>query len=631
MPHRRRLFGFDTLEARDVPTGFGVPWADPGHLTLSFPADGTATPRGADRLGQTMAAAGSNWQREVLRAFQSWAAVANINIGVVNDGGQPLGTTGAVQGDYRFGDVRVAAAPLTDDVLASASPFSWTGTTYAGDLFFNSTEPFRVGSSASAYDIYSVAVHEAGHSLGLDHSTVAGSVMNEGYAYRTGLSAADVAAIRALYGARTPDANEGAVGNDTPARATAMQATGLFGRVVADGDLTTVADVDDFKFSTLPTLGLTSVTVRFQADGLSLVTPRITVYNAAGQVVAQGASSDPLNNDVTLKFPNATFGGTYTVKVEGLTDDVFGIGSYHLTVDTINLTTPIPLLNALLAPVADGHLNDTLSAATDLTAAPKGDARFDATYRGVIEDRTDTDDYKIKAPPGTAPVDLNVMVWGTDAAPLAPRVRVFDAGGNPVAYRLLANEGGLYSVEVDNVTAGATYYVQVAARNPSGSAATGGYFLGADFNQGHRTNYDGLGSGTVRSTAGATGNLVVTDPGVFAFALAATGGATGDGVTMQVLDASGRVVRTIDAISNQAAGTTTLYLAAGTYTVRYVYRGTSTSTVQYDLFFLRLSEDVGPYATKTGSKPDSGSPSPNGGYTYDSASSAPPPGEYYYF
>jgi hypothetical protein len=584
-----------------------------------------------------MSGAGSVWEREVLRAFQTWASVSNINIGVVADGGQPLGTTGAVQGDSRFGDVRVAAAPLTDDALASASPFSWSGTTFAGDVLFNSTQTFRTSSTANAYDIYSIALHEAGHTLGLDHSDAAGSAMNEAYAAHTGLSASDVAAIQQIYGARTPDANDAAGGNDTPAKATPLTPTGLFGRVTGDGDLSTLSDVDYYKFSTLSTLGLTSVTVKLQAAGLSLVTPRVTVFDSAGRVVAQGASADPLNNDVSLKFQNGFLGGTYTVKVEGLNDDVFGIGSYHLTVDTLNLTTPIPLLNTLLAPVADGHLNDTLSAATNLSSltTPKTDARFDATFRGVIEDRQDTDDYKIKAPPAgsAAPTNVNVMVWGTDANPLSPRVRVYDASGAPVAFRVLGNDHGLFSVEVDNVTPGSTYYISVAAQTPNGVNATGNYFLGVDFNQFAQTTFDGVGAGTVDSTTTQTDSLKITDPGVLEFALAAAGSTAGDGVTMTVRDDLGRMILTLAATANQPLVTGTAYLAAGNYEVTYSYHGSATAPVQYKLFLLRLSEDVGPYASKTG-KPstDSGgnSTTDSTGYSYDSSSS-PPPAQVYYF
>ena len=50
------------------------------------------------------------------------------------------------------------------------------------------------------------------------------------------------------------------------------------------------------------TLGLTSVAVRLQAAGLSLLTARVTVYDAAGRVVATTAATDPTNNENDTMF-----------------------------------------------------------------------------------------------------------------------------------------------------------------------------------------------------------------------------------------------------------------------------------------------------------------------------------------
>src|SRR4051812_31799923 len=136
MTKPRRPLGVERLDDRSLPATFGIPWADPGHLTLSFAPDGTDTPTEPSTLNAVMTSTVpyAGWQREVLRAFQTWAAATNLNIGLVPDGGQPLGTVGAVQGDSRFGDIRVAAAPLDAGLLAGAAPFSWSGTTFSGDL-----------------------------------------------------------------------------------------------------------------------------------------------------------------------------------------------------------------------------------------------------------------------------------------------------------------------------------------------------------------------------------------------------------------------------------------------------------------------------------------------------------------
>ena len=55
MTRKASLRDFEVLEDRSLPSTFGVPWADPTHLTLSFAPDGTATPLGPNSLSQTLA------------------------------------------------------------------------------------------------------------------------------------------------------------------------------------------------------------------------------------------------------------------------------------------------------------------------------------------------------------------------------------------------------------------------------------------------------------------------------------------------------------------------------------------------------------------------------------------------
>src|SRR5438105_15961150 len=108
MKRLRALLCVERLEDRCTPATWGNPWPDPQHLTLSFVPDGTPVGGQTSNLFQAMSPLGPTqvWQTAMLRAFQTWAVQANINIGVVADQGLPLGTTGAVQGDARFGDIR---------------------------------------------------------------------------------------------------------------------------------------------------------------------------------------------------------------------------------------------------------------------------------------------------------------------------------------------------------------------------------------------------------------------------------------------------------------------------------------------------------------------------------------------
>src|SRR5689334_11835405 len=111
---RPRPLALERLEDRLTPATSGVTWPDASHLTLSFVPDGTRVGDLQSNLFSSLNATGTTaaWQQAILRAFQAWAATTNVNVGVVADGGQPLGTTGIVQGDAKFGDIRVAGVPL---------------------------------------------------------------------------------------------------------------------------------------------------------------------------------------------------------------------------------------------------------------------------------------------------------------------------------------------------------------------------------------------------------------------------------------------------------------------------------------------------------------------------------------
>ncbi len=608
----RARFDLLLLEERLTPATSGVAWPDGAHLTLSFAPDGTQVGNYTSTLFQTLNAAAPTaaWQREILRAFQAWAATANLNVGVVPDSGDPLGTTGAVQGDSRFGDIRIAAAPLAPGTLMTNTPFQWSGSTWSGDILVNSTYAFSVGQGqvSGQYDLFTAALDEAANVLGvLDSQTDTTSAVY--YQYTTakaGLDANDVADIQSLYGARSADNYDAAKSNDTIAAPTSL--SNEVTKLNFQADITTAQDVDYYLVK--PPANVASMTVNLVTSGLSSLTASLQVLDANKQVIGSAVASDTLAGNLAVQINQPKSGAAYYIRVAGNGDPAFGTGGYRVSVvyRYTNGTTNAPV-DASSAPVADAHKNDKVSAATDLQpiADHKPDARFDFTYNGVVEDATDLDYYKFHAPK-TAGQKLNVMVWALPGSALAPRVDVFDSTGIPVAATVLANAGGMFSVEVTGIKAGATYVIEVSALNPGGGRGTGAYFIGADFTTQAPTALTALNAGTLTDAGNQQSQtLTVGQNRLYEFNLSARSAQQWTEVRMEILDADGAVVFTLDAYAGMPVATGHVYLAAGTYTVRYTAAtadGSPLSGVDFSLTGREVSDPIGVVTsnTSTGTK-----------------------------
>jgi hypothetical protein len=600
----------ERLEDRCVPATSGITWPDGSHLTLSFVPDGTQVGGSTSSLFRTLNAVAptATWEREILRAFQTWASQTNINVGVVADGGQPLGTAGAVQGDARFGDIRISAVPMAAGTLITNTAFQWSGTTWSGDVVINTAYQFNIGGGSGGYDLYTAMLNEAGNVFGvLDNKTDPASAAYYQYTtVKTGLTSGDVADIHAQYGTRAPDVYDAAASNGSYSSATnfGIALNGLS----LQADITTSTDVDYYRFS-VPILSpaVVGLTVKVTTSGLSTLTPTLAVYNAGGSQVASATATDPLKGNLTVQVGSSILGiltqllggSTYTIRVAGNNNTAFAVGGYKLDV-SLNLAdgSVLSLLGSgggLLS--LENGLNDLLTTALSLTSnvGAKPDARFDYTYKASISSATDVDYYKVRAATGvTGTQKMNVLVWGLEANGLHPKVDVFDAAGNPVAARLLANENGTFSVEVENTTPGATYYVKVSALGDGHN--TGNYFLGIDFNTEVATAIQTFGSNSLSQSAPEDVRAVtVTKNRLYEFILAADNGSAGqpDTVTMQILDANGAVVFTLTANTGQPASTSHVYLKAGNYVVRLTV-GDGVPPVNYLLTGRLISDPIGP-------------------------------------
>lgn len=598
MPSTRRPdclpLRFQQLESRDVPSTFGVAWPDGKHLRLSFTPDGTADGTAASKLFQQLSAdlPTSDWQLTLLKAFQTWAVNANVNIGMVADGGQAIETPGPLQGDPRFGDIRVEGVSLGSSVGAITSGFNLFGTG-AGTVRFNSDVHFCNGAKSGALDLLTVAIHEAGHALGIGDNTDPTSVEYQSYqGVQTVLSAGDIAALQALYGTRSSDSYEGKKGNDTFSQASHLRVQ-KWG-VVADADLTTSTDVDYYKFNT-DSHWTNGFTVTLHTAGLSLLQGRLTLLDQNGQVISTAQEVSPTSGDVSIQVPAGPGGTTYYVKVDSPANDVFAIGGYQLQILSGLPGQPAPVTTTVLSESG----NNSVSRATDLDAIQDSTSiGTQTTFRAAIDYAGDVDFYRVHTPDaGPKDVKQNVLVatvWGIDSN-VVPTLNVYDNKGNLVPSQVLVANSGVYSVQVVGAANSNDYYVGVQAG--ATGASVGGYMQTVYFTN-NAASLSSVGAGLLTAAHPVSSQTLKVATSQVAHFVLTTQTANTDrvsGLRMTILDALGNAVFTtaVDAGNTVSADVT---LAAGTYTVVYAAKtqtGSRLPLLGFSLAAVNTTDPIG--------------------------------------
>jgi hypothetical protein len=513
---------------------------------------------------------------------------ANINIGLVPDGGQPLGTNGAPEGDPRFGDIRIAAFPLSTNAVAEASPFNVMSGTSSGDVDIN---PAYFGAGSN-YDLFTVMLHEAGHVIGLPDNTDPTSVMDEVYAGpRSGLSATDIVNLQALYGVRQPDANDASSPNKS--LATAVRLTP--GNATVNGDLSTLQDVDYYQFKAAAN---SVTTVLLQTSGISLLVPQLTVYDASGNVVQSVVSNGPLGGDLSVRLNNLTPGSTYYIEVQGATSDVFGIGSYRLSVATGTGTSSATSAWPYATAPTTANASSTVCPTVNLQAQIyRSSGLFSYTVQGTLADPTQVQNYRFKTPntSNTATV-MTLMAWTRPLGGATPVLTIYDKSGAVVASNVLVNDSGTYSVQIPAAATNTFYTVSVATQpSPTGQSA-GNYFLAIDFGEPVESIQNFVNGAILTLDQPLNvGALTVSQSQLVHFALSVpTGAPQGSLLQWTVYDPLGHVVLTAF-VTPGSTITRNLYMAPGTYQMTFALVGATTNgPLSFSFGALTLSDPIGP-------------------------------------
>lgn len=344
-PHRKSGAFADAIEGLEprlvLYAASGNAWPSPQLVTISFQPDGTNLGGAYSDLNSVFNAnQGLNgvWQSEILRAAQVWAQQTNLNFVVVSDNGDGIGSGAYQQGSNVIGDIRIGGFDFGagNSSLAQAfDPPPINNFSIAGDIQFNTAMPFGVGNY---YDLFTVAVHEFGHALGLDHSSTSTAVMYGTYnGIKSSLTTDDTNGIRDIYSnnnVRTKDHFEGANGNETLNDATNINSElkqSTDGLKEDDLDITTTSDVDCFKVKLQAWTGST-MTVKVQSTGLSMLAPKVTVY-AENKTTVLGTATGTNGSTISVTVTGVGNNDVFYIKVQGANTTAFGTGAYGMTVD----------------------------------------------------------------------------------------------------------------------------------------------------------------------------------------------------------------------------------------------------------------------------------------------------------
>ncbi|MEK7866646.1 MAG: matrixin family metalloprotease [Planctomycetota bacterium] len=263
---------------------------------------------------------------ELVRAIGTWSRYVVVNW---NSTSSPALANSM---DIHFGPDTHAGCPYNFGQYVLAHCFFPWSNSLGGDMHVNEAYTWHVGSD---YDLYSVALHESGHGLGLGHSADPNAVMYPTYiGVVNDLRSDDIAGIRQLYQTGVGAVNGGAGGGgggggggttptddygNTPSTAANLTigANAVAGRIEAAGD------VDFFYvncmqsytyrvFTNTLTNGMDSVLTVYQPNGTTVVMENNNVDGGLASRVQWTAAASG-RHYIRVRHASSTGTGDYRI------------------------------------------------------------------------------------------------------------------------------------------------------------------------------------------------------------------------------------------------------------------------------------------------------------------------------
>jgi hypothetical protein len=627
---RQPVANVEALESRQLLAATAPGWEDVSRLSLSFAPDGTSVAGQNSSLQTKLSALGPTavWQQTILDAFQAWAVNTRVNVGLMSDSGVAAGTSGDLQHDSRFGDIRVLGAALSPDAAAlSAMKNETLAGAWFGDLVINTDY-----SIPNLDALYNIALHEAGHILGLTHSTDPTSPMYPILQVngRKSPTSDDLAWLITLNGNRDFDSFDAAssVGNDALSNASVLTTNGNTGwqdgkvPVIAWAEIQSAADVDYFKINAAA--GYTGpVSFRLQTSGLSQFQGSIQVFNESGVLLgASGATGSNADQKVTVGA--MTGSDVFYVRISAVNSGSASEGSFALVatcdnavrattgfiqqvVATVGQDLSADELSTLL--LGEGSGNEKKEFDSDLgNHVVKADtlsetAKFAAI--GQISTASEADLFRFRVAADGQRLTATVRALSNQG--LLPALTLVDRHGNASATTVLTNGLGVYTIQSEGLVTGRNYYLKVDGLTHTGPYATGAYKLSMRLGTTQVAHTEYVSGNLSGSTQADLYKFDLTGPQVFQWAVQtnATNSVGLATVEVSLFDSNGKLKFQMVGLPGQLRTADHVLLGAGTYYVKVAAvrsaDASSAVAINYKLKGSSISDPISVVGTDTSS------------------------------
>jgi peptidoglycan hydrolase-like protein with peptidoglycan-binding domain len=267
-------------------------------------------------------------RQAIHQAFSTWAGWAWLSFREVPITAGPDIIIRFVPGDHGDGFPFDGASGVLAHAFFPPVPPN-APTPIQGDTHFDEAETWTVTvpPAAGQFDLTTVAIHEFGHALGLNHSSVAGSVMEPFYAGpRRVLHGDDIAGILSIYGgypiAEASWVHGTAVTVEVPSKMETVRRFGFFTRLIGEPNTTnwfhfalpTPVIVNDDRKVVGPCM------LRFQTSGTNAVVRDVHIYDGEVRVAAHNgvnlSGSQPFRRFGVAHAPEVLWGVGISIGVK---------------------------------------------------------------------------------------------------------------------------------------------------------------------------------------------------------------------------------------------------------------------------------------------------------------------------